>query len=60
MHQTPFAPGLRAGDPVPCGACKCLTPFRGGHYAPSSELCLSCTLPPPTEQDAMRYRPDWE
>ena len=59
MHQAPFATGPRAGDPVPCGACKDLTPFRGGHYAPSSELCLACSLPP-SEPEPVLYRADWE
>ena len=59
MSDARIAIGLRAGDPVPCGACKQLTPFRGGHYAPSSELCVECSYPP-RESDSTRVMADWE
>ena len=59
MVETRVAIGLRAGDPVPCGACKRLTPFRGGHYAPSSELCVECSYPP-RDGEPGRVLADWE
>ena len=59
MSETFMAIGLRAGDPVPYGACKRATPFRGGHYAPSSELCVECSYPVRDEEPA-RVLADWE
>ena len=59
MNEACIAIGVRAGDLVPCGACKRLTPFRGGHYAPSSELCAECSYPR-HEDELYREFADWE
>ena len=59
MSEVRIAIGLRAGDQVPCGACKQLTPFRGGHYAPSSELCVECSVPV-RNAEPTKVLADWE